>query len=235
MPLKLSILCLLFLFIGSSAAKADPVLPWATPTSNPLNSRIEEGWNWLMVGGAHHGHGKSRQNFVDTTPWERGWLSAFPWAELGMAYAPNTKWEVGLQVPLTVISSTVNVYYGLNDSVKLGAKLGLLQTFSVTLSHFTEDRFFFTVSPNVGLNWFGFPPSRDVNVSELLEPLRIEELNQSRYFVGGQLSVGRQIDPVDLALFVSYNFAPGAGIDNSFIFDDTLLKHFVKAGLTVSF
>jgi hypothetical protein len=225
----------MFSMLGSEGVEANLVLPWRTPTSHPMHSKIEEGWNWLVLGGAALSNGKTRVNFWGTDPWETGWVSQTPWLELGIAYAPSQKWEFGFQAPLTVLSSTFNLNYALNDSIKLGAKLGWAQSLSVTWTHFFEDRFFFSVTPSAGLNVFGFPESREVNAAELFEPVRLEKLNQSRFLLGGQLSLGRQLDPVDLAVLVNYDYAPGNGIDNSWFLDDSLLKHFLKVSLAASF
>jgi hypothetical protein len=195
-------------------------------TSDPVNSKIENGWNFLVLGGAIFSTGKLRANFLGVSPWERGWISRFPQIEFGASYAPNSDWEFGLQVPLLIVSTTINAYYRINDFVKVGMKVGYLSTLSSTFSVYPMQDWFISLTPSISFVRFGFPPSKHTN----------ETLVQSRMTVNGQFAFGRHVDPLDLAFLIGYSYAMGEqGVENSIIFDDTLMRHFVKADIALVF
>lgn len=226
-----------FFTLVFSEIYANNSIPWITPTSDPVQSKIEEGWNFLILGGASFAHGKSRGNFLETGPWEHGLVSRTPWLELGFSYAPTSNWEFGLQVPLTVLSSTINAYYRVNDFVKFGLKVGGFSTLSTTFSIYPMTNWFISATPSVGFVRFGFPPSKTVNTTPFLSsnPPTYETLHQSRMTINGQLAFGRHLDPVDIALLLNYAYAPGNGIDNSYVLDDTLMKHFFRLAVGLVF
>lgn len=234
--MKSFIWILAFCFIFESQVFADNSLPWIKPTSDPFHSKIEEGWNFLILGGVAISRGRSRDSFLGVEPWREGWISKVPLVEFGFYYAPHPDWEVGVQIPESILSSTFNTYYRLSDYMKFGAKLGCLSTVSLTGSLYPFKSWFISLTPSMSFNRFGFPPTKRVDESDLFVTPALQEYKQSRFTYNGQLAFGRHIDPVDLALLVNYAYAPGShGIENSFVFDDTFMRHFLRFSLGVNF
>jgi hypothetical protein len=216
------------LILAASDTYANKSIPWVGPTTDSLNSKIEEGWNHLLIGGANYDYGKSRTNFLGVDEWQRGWVSKTPWLEYGFAYAPNSNWEFGLQIPITVLSLTLNTYYSVNDFLKLGIKIGAISSLSSTFTVYPMTDWFISATPSVGFIDFGRGRSKTVNTAPIFSAPKYELIRSSRMIYNGQLAFGRHIDPVDVALLINYSYSPGNGIDNSYVFDDTLMNHFLR-------
>lgn len=236
MKLIYSLFALSF-FIAASVADiyANNTVIWVGPTADPVNSKIQEDWSYLLNVGLNSGKGKSRGTFLGTTPWERGWVSNNLCLEGGFNFAPSSDWQFGLQIPISFLSTSFNTYYRLNDHVKFGVKVGVFSALTTTLTAYASKDTFFSLTPSVGFNRFGFPNNDTKNSAEFLATPVYEKINPSRFTLGGQVAVGRHLNAIDLAFLVQYAYAPGNGIYNSFIFDDTLIKHFLKASVAIVF
>jgi hypothetical protein len=235
---KLTTIGLCFVFVMSVNSLRAEVngLPLFSTTLDPLNSRIEEGWNFLLAGGFSAGNGKGRETFIGTGPWERGWVSRTPWIESGVYYAPSTQWEFGLQVPLYFTATTLNVYYSANDFLKFGIKIGALTSFLATLSAYPSNNWFIALTPSASLLNFGIPQEHTVNSSELFATPVYEKIESARATLNAQLSFGRHLDPLNLGFALNYTYAFGNGLPSTtFVLDDIYLKHLVRASLVLDF
>lgn len=204
--------------------------PWFSPTTLPLKAEPEEDFNFMLFGGAGFAHGKGRVNFFSVDPWSKGWISRLPHIELGFSYSPDRKFQFGFQVPLLILSSTFNFHYALNKYFATGAKLGLFSSLYATASWESKDHWFFSFSPALGINQFGLAEGSTESTSPLTK------IDESRFTAGGQIAIGNHFNPMDLALVVGYDYALGGeGIENSFIFDDVLMRHFLRAGVAMVF
>ncbi len=191
--------------------------------------------NYSLIGGASYAKGKTRSDFLSVGPWERGWVAQTPWFETGFFYAPNQDWEFGLQLPLFILPATFNFYRRVSDNVGVGAKVGiLLSSLSAHFSAYPTRDSFVTFSPGVSLNKFGISSSKNLEPeSGASNPQRVQE---SKLTLNSQIAVGMDLGAADGALLIQYAYAmDGAGIDNSILFDDTLLRHFLKISLGFSF
>lgn len=210
-------------------------LPFFAPTSEPLHSRIEEGWNFLLVGGGNFGNGRSRTAFISTGPWENGWISRAPWMEFGFSYAPSNQWGFGLEIPVFFTSTTLSAYYRATNFLKLGLKVGILSSLSTTFSVYPSDDWFVSLTPSASLLGFGIAQKHTVNTADFLSPPVYEQTQTARGTLNAQFAFGRHIDPLDLGFTVNYAYAFGNGLPVLFYFEEGYVKHFVRASVVLDF
>jgi hypothetical protein len=206
--------------------------PWKGPTFDRLHAGVESGWNLGLIGGLSVNKGEGRSDFIDPGPWKRGWISELPWMEARLAYAPNTSLEFGFQVPITVLNSSFNIYYRWTDYLGTGLKLGAVPALFANVSVYPGEKIFINFSPGITI-----PTARKSNLEFTSEsdPNVRSSVSESWMILTAQLSVGVDTGLFDVALLTQYGFAPGSGLESSFLFDDAILKHFFKVGGGLSF
>jgi len=205
------------------------------PASEQLKANVEEGFNYDLGLGYVLGRGKARDNFLGVGPWEAGWVGSTPEIELGLNYGFNEKFKIGIQIPSSLISSNVFAHYSFNPYLGVGAKLGVLSSLYAVITAQSDNGLFVSLTPSIQLVEFGNPSKAELNESEFLQPTVMKSYSQSRYLMQVQASFGIHHDPFDAALYVAYAHAPGNGIYNFGIFEDILLRDFVRAGLKWEF
>ena len=212
----------IFLTICFLGPQAHAQAPAAKRTPLPAKASVEQGLNFQAMGGFFLGNGKTREVFLFTSEagdWTSGLVSKVPYLDLGFSYAPSSKIEFGLQVPLALWLSSLNGHYSFDDNWAVGVKIGVASSAYLTASYEAKN-WFLSLSPAVT-----FYAPRDEK----------EQEDESRVSLGGQLSIGFNRDPADYALIVSYDYAimgDGAAVD---LFNHTLLKHFLTMGISVKF
>ena len=221
----------------SQEARADNTYMLLLPPSYPLMASLSSGFNFAIVGGGIFARGKTRDNVLGVSPWQRGWISKNPNLEVSVGYTFFEHLGVGLQGSTAILSSNVYFHGPINENLAVGAKIGVLSSLYTTLTLHPTHLSFLSVTPAFILNQFGAPSKIELDNREdpFNQPPQVEKIGQSRFILNAQLSGGVHVWAMDLGLIVAYGYAPGNGLLNSYVFDDTITKHFFRTSLAVEF